>query len=146
MSSSNDKFTCESVFFRRFDRDKVWASSDCSWQVIFEPSTEDTDFLTSAAGAWRKSKRVGILLSTPDGYSPIVTETGRCLPVSLSSLRVDWLVLLNTGWNTARIYIYKGTNTINTNFYFIFTLQVTLYCVVLMGIGKYFVFILYILN
>ena len=64
--------------------------------MIFEPSTDDADFLTSVAGAARKSNRVGILLSTPDGYSPIVTETGRCLPVDLPSLNVDWLVLLNT--------------------------------------------------
>jgi hypothetical protein len=102
---SQNKFTCESVCFRRFDRDNVWASSDCSWQVIFEPSTDDTDFVTSAAGAVRKSNRVGILLSTPDGYSPIVTETGRCLPVSLCSLHVDWLVLLNTDWKVVSVYL-----------------------------------------
>jgi hypothetical protein len=63
---------------------------------MFEPSTDEIDFLTSASGDGRKSNRVGILLSTPDGYSPIVTETGRCLPVGLPSLHVDWLVLLNT--------------------------------------------------
>lgn len=103
-------FTCESVCFLRFDLDSVWASSDCSWQVILELSTDDTGFLTSVTFVERKSKRVGILLSTPDGYSPIVMETGRCLPASWSSLHVNWLVSLNRDWNQAMYNLYGETH------------------------------------
>lgn len=68
------ELTMDSVLFLKFDRCSVWASSEANWLLI-----DPLEYLsgTSTPLPWRNSSFLGCALLTPDGYSPIVTLTGR---------------------------------------------------------------------
>lgn len=65
-------FSMDSVRFLKLDLLKVCANSDANCVEI------DSFKLLSSLPLDKKSNFPGCLLKLPDGYSPIVTLTGRC--------------------------------------------------------------------